>query len=111
LARSPKVSPRRFVDCDFQGNPAPATIVSTQQTCFEDDEEMVDPALLAQLQQLACQLSALQQKIGNLQASNTTLTTKVATLEAQNNTLTIANTTLTAQVANLSGGSAASGTA
>jgi hypothetical protein len=29
LARSPKVSPRRFVDCDFQVNKTPATIVST----------------------------------------------------------------------------------
>jgi hypothetical protein len=82
LARSTNVSPRRFVDCDFQVNPTPATIVSTQQTHFEDDEEMADPAVLAQLQQLVGQLNALQQTVGNLQASNNTLTTIIATLEA-----------------------------
>jgi hypothetical protein len=64
---------------------------------------MANPALLAQLQQLAGQLNTLQQTVGNLQASNTTLTTRIVTLEAENTTLTTANTTLTAQVANLSG--------
>ncbi len=72
---------------------------------------MADPAVLAQLQQLVCQLNALQQTIGNLQASNNTLTTKIATLEAENTTLTAANMTLTAQVQNLPGGTAAGGTA
>jgi cell division protein FtsB len=68
---------------------------------------MANPALIAQLQQLAGQLNALQQTTGNLQASKTTLTTRIATLEAENATLTAANTTLTTQVANLSGGAAA----
>jgi hypothetical protein len=68
---------------------------------------MADQALLAQLTQLACQLNALQQTDGNLQASNTTLNTRIATLEAENNTLTIANTTLMAQILNLSGGTVA----
>jgi cell division protein FtsB len=68
---------------------------------------MADPALIDQLQQLADQLSALQQTVGNLQASNTTLTTRIATLEAENTTLTAANMTLTTQVANLSGGAVA----
>jgi hypothetical protein len=72
---------------------------------------MADPAVLAQLQQLVGQLNALQQTIGNLQASNNTLTTKIATLEAENNTLTADNRTLTAQVQNLPGGAAAGGTA
>jgi hypothetical protein len=111
LARSPKVSPRRFVDCDFQVNPAPATIVSTWQTCFKDDKEMANPAVIAQLHQLVGQLNALQQTAGNLQASNTTLTTSIATLEAENTTLTTANMTLTAQVVNLYGGIAAGGAA
>ncbi len=53
------------------------------------------------------QLNALQQTIGNLQASNNTLTTRIATLEAKNTPLTAANMTLTAQVQNLSGGAAA----
>jgi hypothetical protein len=53
------------------------------------------------------QLNALQQTVGNLQASNNTLTTRIATLEAENTTLTAANTTLTSQVQNLSGGTAA----
>jgi prefoldin subunit 5 len=44
---------------------------------------MADPALIAQLQQLAGQLNALQQTVKNLQASNTTLTTRIATLEAE----------------------------
>jgi hypothetical protein len=57
------------------------------------------------------QLNALQQTVGNLEASNNTLTTRVATLEAENTTLTAANTTLTAQVQNLSGGAAAGGAA
>jgi hypothetical protein len=68
---------------------------------------MANPAVLAQLQQLVGQLNALQQTVGNLQASNNTLTTRIATLEAENITLTAANTTLTAQVQNLSGGAAA----
>jgi hypothetical protein len=72
---------------------------------------MANPALIAQLQQLAGQLYALQQTIGNLQASNTTLTTRIATLEAENTSLTVANTTLTAQVTNLSGVAAAGGAA
>jgi hypothetical protein len=72
---------------------------------------MADPALIAQLQQLAGQINSLQQTVRNLQASNTTLTTRIATLEAENTTLTAANTTLTAQVANLSGGTAAGGAA
>jgi hypothetical protein len=67
---------------------------------------MGDPALLAQLMQLACQLNALRQN-GNLQTSNTTLTTRIATLEAENTILTIANTTLMAQIPNLSGGAVA----
>ncbi len=75
----------------------PATIVSTRQTCFDDDEEMANQALLAQLAQLASQLNALEQTVRNLQASNNTLTTRIATLEAENTTLTAANTTLTAQ--------------
>jgi hypothetical protein len=62
---------------------------------------MADPAVLAQLQQLMGQLNALQQTVGNLQASNNTLTTRIATLEAENTTLTAANMTLTAQVQNL----------
>ncbi len=57
------------------------------------------------------QLNALQQIVGNLQASNNTLTTRIATLEAENTTLTTANTTLVAQVQNLSGGAAAGGAA
>jgi hypothetical protein len=72
---------------------------------------MADPAVLAQLQQLVGQLNALQQTVGNLQASNNTLTTRIATLEAENITLTAANTTLTAQVQNLPGGAAAGGAA
>jgi cell division protein FtsB len=72
---------------------------------------MANPALIAQLQQLAGQLNALQQTAGNLQARNTTLTTRIATLEAENTTLTTANMTLTAQVANLSEGTAAGGAA
>jgi hypothetical protein len=72
---------------------------------------MVNPALIAQLQQLAGQFNALQQNVGNLQASNTTLTTRLAALEAGNTTLTTANTTLTVQVVNLSGGTAAGGAA
>jgi hypothetical protein len=70
---------------------------------------MANPAVLAQLQQLVSQLNALQQTIGNLQASNNTLTTTIATLEAENTTLTAANTTLMAQVQNLPGGAAAGG--
>ena len=72
---------------------------------------MADPAVLAQLQQLVGQLNALQQTVGNLQASNNTLTTRIATLEAENTTLTAANTTLAAQVQNLPGGTAAGGAA
>jgi hypothetical protein len=72
---------------------------------------MANPALIAQLQQLAGQLNTLQQTVGNLQASNTTLTTRIATSEAEKNTLTSANMPLTAQVANLSGGAAAGGAA
>jgi hypothetical protein len=72
---------------------------------------MADPAVLAQLQQLMDQLNALQQTVGNLQASNNTLTTRIATLEAENTTLTAANMTLTAQVQNLPGGAAAGGAA
>jgi hypothetical protein len=68
---------------------------------------MVNPAVLAQLQQLVGQLNALQQTVRNLQASNNTLTTRISTLEAKNTTLTAANTTLMAQVQNLSGGTAA----
>ncbi len=68
---------------------------------------MADPAVLAQLQQLVGQLNALQQTVGNLQASNNTLTTRIATLEAENTTLTTANMTLAAQVQNLPGGAAA----
>jgi hypothetical protein len=68
---------------------------------------MADPALIAQLQQLADQLNALQQTVGNLQASNTTFTTRIATLEAENTTLTTTNMTLMTQVANLSGGAVA----
>jgi hypothetical protein len=40
---------------------------------------MANQALLAQLTQLAGQLNALQQTIGNLQASHTTLTTRLLT--------------------------------
>jgi hypothetical protein len=72
---------------------------------------MADLAVLAQLQQLVGQLNALQQTLGNLQASNNTPTTRIATLEAENTTLTAANITLTAQVQNLPGGTAASGAA
>jgi hypothetical protein len=72
---------------------------------------MANPAVLAQLQQLVGQLNALQQTVGNLQASNNTLTTRIATLEAENTTLTAANMTLTAQFQNLSGGAAAGGAA
>ncbi len=61
---------------------------------------MADPAVLAQLQQLMGQLNALQQTVGNLQASNDTLITRIATLEAENITLTTANTILMAQVQN-----------
>jgi hypothetical protein len=111
LVQSPKVSPRRFVDCDFQVNPTPATKGSTQQTCFREDEEMANPALVAQLQQLAGLLNTLQQTIGNLQSSNTTLTTRIATLEAEITTLTAGNTTITAKVTNLLGGAAAGGAA
>jgi hypothetical protein len=68
---------------------------------------MANQALIAQLQQLAGQLNALQQTVGNLQASNTTLTTKIAALEAENTTLTAANTALMAQIANISKGAAA----
>jgi hypothetical protein len=57
---------------------------------------MANPALIAQLQQLAGLLNANQQTVGNLQASNTTLTTRNATLEAENTTLNTANTTLMA---------------
>ncbi len=64
---------------------------------------MANPTVLAQLQQLVGQLNALQQTVGNLQASNNTLTIRIATLEAENTTLTTANTTLTAQVQNLPG--------
>jgi hypothetical protein len=71
---------------------------------------MTDSAIIAQLQQLVGQLNALQQTVGNLQASNTTPTTRIATLEAENTTLTAANTTLMAQVVNLSGGAAVGGT-
>jgi hypothetical protein len=100
LDQSPKVAPRRFVDSDFPVNPTPANIVSTQQTCF-DDEEMANQALIAQLMQLANQLNALQQNVGTLQTSKTTLTTRIATLEAENATLTTANMNLTAQVATI----------
>jgi hypothetical protein len=72
---------------------------------------MANPAVITQLQQLVGQLNALQQIVGNLQASNNTLTTRIATLEAENTTLTTANTTLTAQVQNLSGGAVAGGAA
>jgi hypothetical protein len=72
---------------------------------------MANPALIAQLQQLAGQLNALKQTVGNLQASNATLTMRLATLEAENTTLTAANMTLMAQVANLSGGTLAGGAA
>jgi hypothetical protein len=72
---------------------------------------MSNQAVLAQLQQLMGQLNALQQSVGNLQASNNTLTTRIATLEAENTTLTTANTTLTAQVQNLPGGAVAGGAA
>jgi hypothetical protein len=72
---------------------------------------MAGLAVLAQLQQLVGQLNALQQTIGNLQASNNTLTTRIATLEAEITTLTAANMTLMAQVQNLSGGAAAGGAA
>jgi hypothetical protein len=72
---------------------------------------MANPALLAQLQQLAGQLTTLQLTVGNLQASNATLTTRIATLEAGDTTLTAANTTLTAQGVNLSGGAVAGGAA
>jgi hypothetical protein len=72
---------------------------------------MAEPAVLAQLQQLVGQLNALQQLVGNLQASNNTLTTRIATLEAENSTLTAVNMTLTAQVQNLPGGTAAGGVA
>jgi hypothetical protein len=72
---------------------------------------MANPAVLAQLQQLVGQLNALQQTIGNLQASNNTLTTRIASLEAEITTLTAANRTLTAQVQNLPGGAAAGGAA
>jgi hypothetical protein len=89
----------------------PASKVSTRQTCFEDNKEMANPAVTAQLQKLVGQLNALQQTIRNLQASNTTLTTRIATLEAENTTLTAANMTLTALVANISGGAAAGGAA
>jgi hypothetical protein len=51
---------------------------------------MANPAVLVQLQQLVGQLNALQQTVGNLQASNNTLTTRIATLEAENTTLTAA---------------------
>jgi hypothetical protein len=68
---------------------------------------MANPAIIAQLLQLAGQLNALQQTIRNLQASNTTLTTRIATLEAENTTLTAANMTLTTQVVNLSRGAGA----
>jgi hypothetical protein len=57
------------------------------------------------------QLNALQQTVGNLQASNNTLTTRIATLEAENTTLTAANMTLMAQVQNLLKGTAAGSTA
>ncbi len=58
---------------------------------------MANLAVLAQLQQLVGQLNALQQTVGNVQASNNTLTTRIATLlEAENTTLTTANTTLMA---------------
>jgi prefoldin subunit 5 len=63
---------------------------------------MADPAVLAQLQQLTGQLNALQQTVGNLQASKDTLTTRIATLEAENTTLATANTTLMAQVSKTS---------
>jgi hypothetical protein len=72
---------------------------------------MANPTQITQLQQLACQLNALQQTVGNLQARITTLTTRITTLEAENTTLTAGNTTLTAQVATLSGGAAAGGAA
>jgi hypothetical protein len=72
---------------------------------------MANPAVLPQLQQLVGQLNALEQTVGNLQASNNTLTTRIATLEAENTTLTAANTTLMAQVQNLPGGAAAGSTA
>jgi hypothetical protein len=72
---------------------------------------MANPAVLAQLQQLTGQLNALQQTVGDLQASNNTLTTRIATLEAENTTLITANTTLTTQVQNLPGGAAAGGAA
>ncbi len=68
---------------------------------------MANPDLIVQLQQLAGQLNALWQTVGNLQASNTFLTTRIATLEAENTTLTPANMTLMTQVLNLSGGTAA----
>jgi hypothetical protein len=75
---------------------------------------MANPALVAQLQQLAGQLNTLQQTIGNLQASNTTLTTRIVTLGAESTTLTAANMTLMAQVANpggaVAGGAARGGT-
>jgi hypothetical protein len=72
---------------------------------------MANQALLTKLMQLAVQLNALQQTVGNLQASNTTLTTRIATLKAENTTLTAANMTLMTQVANLSGDAAAGGAA
>jgi hypothetical protein len=61
---------------------------------------MANPALVAQLQQLAGKQNTLQQTLRNLQASNTTLTTRITTLGAEKTTLTTANTTLMAQVAN-----------
>jgi hypothetical protein len=72
---------------------------------------MVNQALIAQLIQLASQLNALQQTVGNLKTSNNTFTARIATLEAENTTLTTANTTLTAQIVNLGGGAAAGGAA
>ncbi len=68
---------------------------------------MADSAVLAQLQQLMGRLNALQQTVGNLQASNNTLTTRIDTLEAENTTLTAANRSLMAHVQNLLGGTAA----
>jgi prefoldin subunit 5 len=68
---------------------------------------MANPALIAQLQQLASKLNTLQETVGNLQASNTTLTTRIATLEAEITTLPAVNMTLTTQVANLLGGAVA----
>ena len=69
---------------------------------------MVHPqeALLAQLPQLANQLTALQNSVTMLQKDNNNLTTRIGMLKTDNATIITANRNLQAQLTALTGGDA-----